>query len=166
MINGTLLFVFYSVNTTCFAKKMVNARIVVAPLFQMIFQFSKPFFVVCSLEQMRLMRRAWLYGIPLVQCLVCQLCGDRYWCLSVDLLYMSADIITLLQVVYVSRKEMLFLDVWWVKCIVGWTLLTWSKKRLRFSSDSVHFMSTSSMNKGNNKITELRTILQRESQNS
>jgi hypothetical protein len=28
---------------------------------------------------------------------------------------------------------------------VGWTLLAWSKKRLRFSSDSVHFMSTSSM---------------------
>jgi hypothetical protein len=27
----------------------------------------------------------------------------------------------------------------------GWTLLAWSQKRLRFSSDSVHFMSTSSM---------------------
>ena len=69
MTNGTLFFVFFSVNTTCFAKTMVNARIVVAPLFQMIFQFPKPFCVVCSLEQMRLMRRAWLYGIPLVQCL-------------------------------------------------------------------------------------------------
>jgi hypothetical protein len=69
MTNGTLFFVFFSVNTTCFAKTMVNARIVVAPLFQMIFQFPKPFFVVCSLEQMRLMRRTWLYGIPLVQCL-------------------------------------------------------------------------------------------------
>jgi hypothetical protein len=33
----------------------------------------------------------------------------------------------------------------WVNFIEGWTLLTWSKKRLRFSSDSVHFMSTSSM---------------------
>ena len=40
---------------------------------------------------------------------------------------------------------MLFLDVSWVNFIVGWTLLSWSKKRLRFSSDSVHFMSTSSM---------------------
>ena len=40
---------------------------------------------------------------------------------------------------------MLFLDVSWVNVIVGWTLLAWSKKRLRFSSDSVHFMSTSSM---------------------
>jgi hypothetical protein len=40
----------------------------------MIFQFPKPFFVVCSLEQMPLMRRAWLYGILLVQCLGCQLC--------------------------------------------------------------------------------------------
>jgi hypothetical protein len=47
MTNGTLFFVFFSFNTTCFAKAMVNARIVVAPLFQMIFQFPKPFFVVC-----------------------------------------------------------------------------------------------------------------------
>jgi hypothetical protein len=35
--------VFY-VNTTCFAKTMVNARIVVMPLFQMTFQFPKLFF--------------------------------------------------------------------------------------------------------------------------
>jgi hypothetical protein len=34
----------FSVNTTCFAKTMVNARIVVTPLFQMTFQFPKPFF--------------------------------------------------------------------------------------------------------------------------
>jgi hypothetical protein len=34
----------FSVNTTCFVKTMVNARIVVAPLFQMTFQFPKPFF--------------------------------------------------------------------------------------------------------------------------
>jgi hypothetical protein len=59
----------FSVNTTCFVKTMVNARIVVTPLFQMTFQFPRPFFVVCSLEQMRLIRRAWLYGILLVQCL-------------------------------------------------------------------------------------------------
>jgi hypothetical protein len=44
----------FFVNTTCSVKTMVNARIVVSPLFQMIFQFPKPFFVVCSLEQMRL----------------------------------------------------------------------------------------------------------------
>ena len=44
MTNGTLLFVFFSVNTTCFVKTMVNARIVVTPLFQMTFQFPKPFF--------------------------------------------------------------------------------------------------------------------------
>jgi hypothetical protein len=48
----------FSVNTTCFVKTMVNARIVVTPLFQMTFQFPKPFLVVCSLEQMRLIRRA------------------------------------------------------------------------------------------------------------
>jgi hypothetical protein len=30
---------------------------------------QKPFLVVCSLEQMRLIRRAWLFGILLVQCL-------------------------------------------------------------------------------------------------
>jgi hypothetical protein len=40
----------FSVNTTCFAKTMVNARMVVTPLFQKIFQFPKPLFVVCSLE--------------------------------------------------------------------------------------------------------------------
>jgi hypothetical protein len=41
----------FSVNTTCFVKTMVNARIVVTPLFQIIFQFTRPFmFVVCSLE--------------------------------------------------------------------------------------------------------------------
>jgi hypothetical protein len=40
----------FSVNTTCFVKTMIDARIVV-------------------LEQMRLIRRAWLYGILLVQCL-------------------------------------------------------------------------------------------------
>lgn len=33
----------FSVNTTCFVKTMVNARIVVTPLFQMAFQFPKPF---------------------------------------------------------------------------------------------------------------------------
>ena len=37
----------FSVNTTCFAKTMVNAPMVVTPLFQMIYQFPKPFF--CSL---------------------------------------------------------------------------------------------------------------------
>jgi hypothetical protein len=37
----------FAVNTTCFGKTMVNARIAVAPLFQMIFQFPKPF--SCSL---------------------------------------------------------------------------------------------------------------------
>ena len=63
--------------------------------------FSSPsrFLVVCSLEQMRLIRRAWLYGILLVQWLGWQLCGDRYWCLSVGLLYMSVDIIPFSQVV-------------------------------------------------------------------
>ena len=34
----------FSVNTTCFVKTMVNARIVVMPLFQMTFQFPKLFF--------------------------------------------------------------------------------------------------------------------------
>jgi hypothetical protein len=34
----------FSVNTTCFVKTMVNARIAVTPLFQMTFQFPKPFF--------------------------------------------------------------------------------------------------------------------------
>ena len=34
----------FSVNTTCFVKTMVNARIVVTPLFQMTFQFPKPCF--------------------------------------------------------------------------------------------------------------------------
>ena len=34
----------FSVNTTCFVKTMVNARIVVTPLFQMTFQFPEPFF--------------------------------------------------------------------------------------------------------------------------
>ena len=34
----------FSVNTTCFVKTMVNARIVVTPLFQMTFPFLKPFF--------------------------------------------------------------------------------------------------------------------------
>jgi len=33
----------FPVNTTCFVKTMVNARIVVAPLFQMTFQFPKLF---------------------------------------------------------------------------------------------------------------------------
>jgi len=34
----------FFVNTTCFVKTMVNACIVVTPLFQMTFQFPKPFF--------------------------------------------------------------------------------------------------------------------------
>ena len=34
----------FTVNTTCFVKTMVNARIAVATLFQMTFQFPKPFF--------------------------------------------------------------------------------------------------------------------------
>ena len=42
-----LLFILaevFSVNITCFVKAMVNARIVVTPLFQMTFQFPKPLF--------------------------------------------------------------------------------------------------------------------------
>ena len=39
-----LLDEVFSVNTTCFVKTTVNARIVVTPLFQMTFQFPKPFF--------------------------------------------------------------------------------------------------------------------------
>ena len=39
----------FSVNTTCFVKTMVNARIVVALLFQMTFQFPMPFFVFGNL---------------------------------------------------------------------------------------------------------------------
>jgi hypothetical protein len=36
----------FSVNTTCFAKTTIYARIVVTPLFQMTFQlFPKPFFL-------------------------------------------------------------------------------------------------------------------------
>ena len=58
----------FSVNTTCCVKTIVNARIVVTPLFQMICQFPKPFVVICSLEQMLFIRRAWLYGILVVQC--------------------------------------------------------------------------------------------------
>ena len=46
----------FSVNTTCFVKTMVNACIAVATLFQMTFRFL----VVCSLEQMRMIRRPWL----------------------------------------------------------------------------------------------------------
>jgi hypothetical protein len=34
----------FSVNTTCFVKTMINARVVVTPLFQMTSQFPKPFF--------------------------------------------------------------------------------------------------------------------------
>ena len=83
--NGTVVHLLFfildevfSVNTTCFVKTMVNARIVVTPLFQMTFQLPKLFLVVCSLEQMRFIWRAWLYEILLVQCLGRQLCGDRY----------------------------------------------------------------------------------------
>ena len=39
-----LLDEVFSVNTTCFVKTTVNARIVVTPLFQMTFQFPKPYF--------------------------------------------------------------------------------------------------------------------------
>jgi hypothetical protein len=49
-------------------------------------------------QQMRLIWRAWLYGILLVQCWGWQLCGERYWCVSVGLLYMSVDIIPFSQV--------------------------------------------------------------------
>jgi hypothetical protein len=54
---------------TIFVKSKVNDRIAVTPLFQMTCQFPKRCLVVCSLEQIPLIRRAWLYGIRLVQCL-------------------------------------------------------------------------------------------------
>ena len=41
-----ILDAVFSGITTCFVKRKVNARIVVTPLFQMLFQFPKPF---CSL---------------------------------------------------------------------------------------------------------------------
>ena len=73
---------------------MVNASIVVTPFFKWHFCSPRRVLVVCSLEQMRLIRRAWLYGIVLVKCFRWQLCGNRYWGLFVGLLYMSNTIFT------------------------------------------------------------------------
>ena len=39
-----LFFILDEVNSTCFVKTMVNARIVITPLFQTTVQFPKPFF--------------------------------------------------------------------------------------------------------------------------
>ena len=89
---------------------------------------------------MHLIRRAWMKGILLVKCFGWQLCGDRYWCSSVGLLYMSNTIFT-----GIVSIQMLVLDVLWVNFIVRWTLLAWSKKQWRFSFESVHFMSMSCM---------------------
>jgi hypothetical protein len=75
-----------------------------------------------------------------VKCFVWQLCGNRYRCSSVGLLYMSNTIFT-----GIVSIQMLVLDVLWVNFIVRWTLLAWSKKQWRFSFESVHFMSMSCM---------------------
>ena len=53
---------------------------------------------------------------------------------------------------------MLFPDVSWVNFIVGWTLLAWSKKRLRFSSDSVHFMSSRLWNETRKVACEVQIV--------
>jgi hypothetical protein len=46
-----------------------NARIVVTPLFQMTFQFPKPFFGGFFVGADAFDSESWLYGIRLVQCL-------------------------------------------------------------------------------------------------
>ena len=77
MTNGTLLFVFFSlywmrffsVNTTCFVKSMVNDCIVVTPHFQMTCQFHKPLFASLFIGADAFDSENLVYGIRLVQCL-------------------------------------------------------------------------------------------------
>ena len=59
-----------------------------------------------------------------------------------------------------------FLNVLWVDVHIGRSLSTEKCRhyQLKLKNNSQHLLLL--INKGNNKITELRTILQRESQNS
>ena len=59
----------FSVNTTCVVKTMVNARIVVTPLFQMTFQFPKPFFGSLFIGADAFDSESFAVRILLVQCL-------------------------------------------------------------------------------------------------
>ena len=59
----------FSVNTTCFVITMVNARIVVTPLFQMTFQFPKPFFGGLFVGTDAIDSESLAVRILLVQCL-------------------------------------------------------------------------------------------------
>ena len=59
----------FTVNTTCFVKTMVNARIAVATLFQMTFQFPKPFFGSLFIGADAFDSESFAVRILLVQCL-------------------------------------------------------------------------------------------------
>ena len=89
--------------------------------------------------------------VSLKQCLGWQLMGERYWCLSVGLEYKSVVMLPSLTVVVVSRKDILVFDTSCVNFIDGWILLAWSKNSSNSLSLSIHFMSTSSINRNHER---------------
>ena len=56
----------------------------------------------------------------MMQCLGWQLFGDKYWCVSVGLVYKSMCKIPPARMTVVSRKETHFVDISIVNLIVGW----------------------------------------------
>jgi hypothetical protein len=68
----------FFVNTTCFIKTMVNARIVVTLLFQMTFQFPKRFFGSLFIGADAFYSESLAVRNTFGAMFRRQLCGDRY----------------------------------------------------------------------------------------
>ena len=86
----------------------------------MMFKLTQSFFPKdLSVEQIRLILRAWLYGMLLVTWVGWQLLGKRYWLVSIGLKYKSVDSTPSDKELEVSKKEMVVLDISWVNLIEG-----------------------------------------------
>ena len=92
--HGTLLCLFFSLYCNSSFLDIFSALLklflmswCLYPLFfKRLQSCPRRLFVFSGVEHIRLILRAWLYGMPLVQCFGWQLLGDKYWWVSVGLL--------------------------------------------------------------------------------
>ena len=113
---------------------------------------TKCFFSACacfekseSLEQIRLSLRAWLYAMPVLQCLGWQLVAWRYWWVSVGLEYKSVIKVSSSLRMVTSRKWASWSEMSAVNLMVLWKELMWLMKERRLFSSLVQIKKTSSM---------------------
>jgi hypothetical protein len=129
-----------------FAKAFLENTLFIALLAKWFLSWPNRFFKDLSSEQIRLILRAWLYGMLLVIWGGWQLLDKRYWLVLIGLEYTSVDCSPSDYELQVSRNEMVVLAISWANLIEGCRLLARERKLCNSSSPWVHFISTSFFN--------------------